>query len=234
MEIVKFTLSGQGASFTRPHFNSVISSYSHIHKVALLGLLGAIIGIDKNNNVPEKEPLFYEKLKNLKVSIVPYKEKFFSKNDTIVESTGFFNKDGSNYIPTYENLINPCWDIYIMKNENEYYEDIKDKLLNKEAVFFPYLGRNHWFANIDNVKVYEGDITEDFDKIDSLFISENIETEKEIICFGKRVYFKEYMPIGFNETLKQYKEMPFLFTNDRVVNNNEKLISCDNRVLYFF
>ena len=45
METVKFTLSGQTAFFKKPDVNEYCYfTYGHIHKVALLGILGAIVG----------------------------------------------------------------------------------------------------------------------------------------------------------------------------------------------
>lgn len=232
MEILKFKLSGQGASFTRPHFNSIISSYSHIHKVALLGMLGAIIGIEKEKNERVGLPKFYKELNSLKISIVPNKRKFFTTNDFVVESTGFCN-DGSNYLANYQTLLNPCWDIYIMKNDNKHYENIKEKLIKKEAVYPPYLGRNHWIANISEVEVLKGVITKDIYQIDSLFIKEDIQTEENDDFLIKRIYFKEFMPVGFHEVLEQYEEKPLVYTNDIVIKSAVDLIDCNGRILYF-
>ena len=46
MEAVKFTLSGRNAFFKKPEVNAYYYfTYSHIHKVALLGIFGAILGM---------------------------------------------------------------------------------------------------------------------------------------------------------------------------------------------
>ena len=45
METLKFTLAGQNAFFKKPDVNEYCYfTYGHIHKVALLGMLGAIAG----------------------------------------------------------------------------------------------------------------------------------------------------------------------------------------------
>lgn len=231
MEILKFTLSGKGANFTRPHFNSIISSYSHIHKVPILGILGAIIGIDKDLE-PIGLPTFYKELMDLEISIVPYKKSFFRKTDTIIQSTGFCN-DGDNYVVRYDTLLNPMWDIYIKNKNNPHYEDIKNRLFNKEAVYTPYLGRNHWFANINNVSILEGKVVTNVEGIDSLFSKDDITTEVNDDFMIRRVYFKEYMPVGLDDKLYQYKEKELVFTNDIVTDNKVDLIEADDRILYF-
>ena len=45
MEILRFTLSGRHAFFKKPEVNSYCYfTYGNIHKVALLGIFGAILG----------------------------------------------------------------------------------------------------------------------------------------------------------------------------------------------
>ena len=52
MKILKFTLSGRNAFFKKPDVNSILYySYGNIHKVALLGLFGAILGYDGYNKM---------------------------------------------------------------------------------------------------------------------------------------------------------------------------------------
>ena len=45
MEILKFKLSGKNAFFKKPEVNTYCYfTYGNIHRVALLGILGAILG----------------------------------------------------------------------------------------------------------------------------------------------------------------------------------------------
>ena len=45
MDILRFTLSGKQAFFKKPEVNSYYYfTYGNIHKVALLGIFGAILG----------------------------------------------------------------------------------------------------------------------------------------------------------------------------------------------
>jgi len=239
VEILKFTISGQGASFTRPHFNSIFSSYSHIHKVALLGLLGAIVGIEKTEEAPKsskfslrRPPAFYSQLRDLEVSIVPHKVSFFSKEDVITDTTGF-NNDSSTYVAKYQTLLSPSWDIYIKKSDNPHYEKLKEFLLNGDAVYTPYLGRNHWLANITDVEVLEGEETFEVDVIDSLFPEINVETEESDDFLTDRICFREFMPVRFDLILMQYEEQVMVLTNDIVVKTDKPLVQCHNKTLYF-
>lgn len=239
MEIIKFNLSGLGASFTRPSFNSVISTYSHIHKISLLGILGAIIGIDKTSytNTKYSLPPFYKELKDLKIGIVP-KETLFPNNFTTITCTNGFANKSSNFVQNYELLINPSWDIYIYKNENKYYEKIKEYLLNKNAYFIPYLGRNHWYADINNVEILNGDFVNECEYINGLFKETDIEIEDEDDDFDfdlekEDIYFKEYMPTKFKEKgFIQYIEEPLVITNRKVISCRKPILNCDNKNIY--
>ena len=87
MEAVKFTLSGRNAFFKKPEVNAYYYfTYSHIHKVALLGIFGAILGYGgyaqkewkkekKGQSIEVDYPEFYEKLRHIKVSVVPKNER---------------------------------------------------------------------------------------------------------------------------------------------------------------
>ena len=65
MQALKFTLSGKTAFFRRPEVNTYYYfNFGNIHKVALLGIFGAILGYQGYNNTIEL-PEFYQKLKDM-------------------------------------------------------------------------------------------------------------------------------------------------------------------------
>ena len=108
METLKFTLAGQNAFFKKPDVNEYCYfTYGHIHKVALLGMLGAIAGykgygskyetVKKSKILSEDYPEFYEKLKQIKIAVVPKNENGYiqKKIHTFNNSVGYANKDGN-------------------------------------------------------------------------------------------------------------------------------------------
>lgn len=235
MEILKFTLSGQYAIFTRPYFNSYYSTYSHIHKVALLGFLGSMIGI-RRKKTEDGILLFYNELESLKISIVPHKLKFPEVRDTRTETTGMFN-DGNTYVNDYMQLCNPAWDIYVYGNNNKNYEKIKEFVTQKKSVFNIYLGKNENFANLSSPKVLDAKkiSREEQFEINGLFIKDEVVLEQDENNLT-RFYFRENMPVGMDRRLNQYSIKEFLMTDDIVVkfNSNYDIIRCDNRNLFLF
>ena len=87
MKSIKFALKGKTAFFKKPEVNAYVNfTYGQIHKVALLGMFGAILGYGgygqkmwkgrgKKAQLIEEYPEFYEKLRDIKISIVPKNEK---------------------------------------------------------------------------------------------------------------------------------------------------------------
>ena len=67
MKAISFELSGKTAMFKKPDVNSYLYlSYNNIHKPALLGLLGAVIGLGGYNQLHTQKELIKEKIKGLK------------------------------------------------------------------------------------------------------------------------------------------------------------------------
>ena len=73
-------LSGKFTHFKKPDVNShTYFTYSHIHKVALLGLKGYESYSKEKGVFRGDYPEFYERLKDLQLSIIPQKPYFFKK-----------------------------------------------------------------------------------------------------------------------------------------------------------
>jgi CRISPR-associated protein Cas5h len=133
LKAIKFTLSGETAHFKIPEVNSINLTYSHIHKVAVLGILGNMIwlGGRRNKSKDQLYPEFYDKLKDLQISIVPRKKVFGKAIKEFTNTTGFANKidakQGTTLMVREQILIKPSWDIYIIQNsDNAYFMQIKD------------------------------------------------------------------------------------------------------------
>ena len=246
MKAISFEISGKTAIFKKPDVNSyAYFTYNNIHKPALLGILGAIIGLggytklyDENRKAREEKsgyndgfPDYYEKLKDLKVSIIPLvKNGYFSKKiQTFNNSVGYASfEQGGNLIVREQWLENPKWQIIILKNDTDEYKKIKEYLLNKKAVYIPYLGKNDHFANIDFVKEINLSISENLDTLDSLFIEDYFEIADSA---GRRILpfmFKEISPVSLQKDFHFYEYKSMIFTNQKL---NLKKVFKD---IYFF
>lgn len=228
-KLISFDLKADFAFFKKPDYNAGIQlSYNMLHKPALLGILGAIIGLEGYKE-KGKLPEYFIQLKHLQIGVMPlplaHEHGNFQK--TVLRYTngvGYANKDG-NLLVDETMLIAPAYRCFVLLNlDNELEAKIYHYILKEKAEYIPYLGKNEFQAWIENPMDYEYEQTEINKKsyaLDSLFIKSGIVKEQKIepeinfdfsVSSGSFTYF-ERLPIGFNEELMQYEMAEFAFTD---------------------
>ncbi|HOJ11450.1 MAG TPA: type I-B CRISPR-associated protein Cas5b [Clostridiales bacterium] len=245
---LKFNLSGNAAFYKKPDVNAKIYfTYNNIHKVALLGMLGAVIGLKgyRNNEIfGEKEadyPEFYEKLHALKVSIVPNSERgyFTKKIQYFNNSVGYAsNEEGGNLMIFEQWLENPSWSIYLLNDaggvEKYLWDKLYDYLITGKSVYIPYLGKNDFPANISDAENVDLEpCTAKF--IHSLFIGElDALDDDETIDDDNAFIFTEYAPAALEKGINFYKFERMIYTNCKVKNSPRHTYKCKDRILSFY
>ncbi|WP_130805617.1 type I-B CRISPR-associated protein Cas5b [Senegalia massiliensis] len=244
MEALKFNIKGSTAFFKKPDVNAyAYFSYGNIPKIALLGILGSILGLGGYNQQKEDEiyPEFYEKLKDLKVSIIPNTKKayFAKKIQVFNNSVGYASKEqGGNLIVREQWLENVNWTIYILNDGNidkNLYNKLNDYLLNNKTHFIPYLGKNDHPANIMNVAYIKLEEVKSYDKIDSLFPYKDVKLGKGTSDGKLEFLYKEYLPVSLNKELNFYELEELSFTNYRIkeIDHKDRVYSDKEKNLYF-
>lgn len=234
-KIISFDLYADMGFLKKPDINEKIYlTYNMLHKPCLLGILGAIVGLKgfcTNNELPE----YYQKLHHIPVGVKPIGSGCdngnFGKTITAYTNTvGFANADG-NLIVTEQTLIKPAYRIFLLLDlEQEYEKKLYERILNQEAEFIPYLGKNDysaWWCKEDvkeyEIKEFEGGV--EF-KIDTIFIKDSplvknvIEHRARLrrnLAFlnGSFMYF-EKLPTSYNELLYQYDYADIAYTDWRL------------------
>jgi len=232
MKLISFDLQADFAFFRKPETNNTINlSYNVIHKPAILGILGAILGLSGYQE-KGKLPEYYEKLKDLKVGIEPLnhdKGNFAKTNIKYSNTVGYANK-GSNFLTEELTLISPAYRIYLLLDmENELQNTLYDSLQNGHSVYIPYLGKNECAAWWDPSAFKEHDFSErriEKDgsvRIKSVF-KKNIvlkdSTDKEpfadllsVDIEEENFIYFERLPKDFDLELMQYNLSEFAFSN---------------------
>ena len=239
MRALKFNLSGNMACFRKPEINaSTYLTYSCIHKVALLGILGSIIGLNGYNQIKKKKgeiilPEFYNELKDLKISIIAPKKNIVQQVMNFNNSTGIGSQeDGGNLIVKETVLANPSWDIYILDDENKYFEEICKYILNERSHFIPYLGRNDYMAFIDDFEIVDlNEINDEIVMYDSIVeanLNDCIPNENSSFDF----LTIESLPVGLSEKTGHYIYSTFLNCTEKF-QKKENTYSYNELVLYF-
>lgn len=219
IKVLKFNLNGQFAFFKNPEVNSnCYFTFNNIHKVALLGIFGSILGLKGYNQQGENEyPEFYDKLKNLNIAIVPKSDVCPTKKIQVFNnSTMFHNKGsdsfGANLIVREEWIENPSYDIYLqIDDDNEIERELLSRIMEYRYVYVPYLGKNDHFANISDVEVFSEEdinVVEDSEfKIDSFYLKGSYkEAMDDWFDEGDNVLrYKEYLPFRLSSQTNHYE-----------------------------
>lgn len=234
-KLVSIDLYADFGFLRKPDTNDGIAmSYNMLHKPAIIGIFGAILGLggyQKRGELPQ----YYQVLHDLKIGIEPIgAEKGNFPKTTIVytNTVGYANKDG-NFIAYENTLIKPGYRIYVsVPSEHLLYEYLK----RGEAEYIPYLGKNEfpvWWHK-DSFKEYDlkpFDFNQEF-QVKSLFrknegdISNKNQAKagsfsliSELSAINDAFFYFERLPIGFQEfnTRRgkeyQYEMAPFVFSN---------------------
>lgn len=242
-KLISFVIRAEKGFFKKPDINEgIYLTFNMLHKPALLGILGAIIGLEgyKENGVL---PEYYKKLQNIPVGIEPIGDDKGNFQKTVISytnTTGFASKEeGGNLIISEQTLINPAYKIYLLlKIEREDHKKLYHFIKEQRAEYLPYLGKNDYslWWNKDKVKEYNfnklNKINMPF-RIKTIFIKkttlkENIYEDENLNIFFNTggleentfAYF-ERLPVCFDTKLYQYKYADFVYTNFKLKTENK-------------
>lgn len=234
MEILKFRLKGKTAFFKNPEVNTYYYfTYGNIHRVALLGLFGAILGYQGYNAQQEVYPEFYEKLKGLKAAVVPAAEYgcFEKKVQTFNNSVGYASQEtGGNLIVKEQWLEKPEWQVYVLIQDEES-RRLADAVMAHHCVYMPYLGKNDHPADLLEAEI----ITAEPEGPIGGPVSNLIPESMAEFDFGKMTFkYTEYLPVKLKETTNLYETEKMILT-DAWVKRCEEPVYRDNeyRLMFF-
>lgn len=234
--LVSIDIEADFGFLRKPDTNEGIAmSYNMLHKPALLGIFGAILGLEGYQKRGVL-PAYYQQLQHLKVGIAPLRDERgnFPKTTIVYTNTvGYANKDGN--LIAYENtLIKPAYRIFVALNRDH---PLYHSLKNGQAEFIPYLGKNEFpiWWHLDSFRDYALDpFTFDHEyQVISLFSKNEEENSRAheshrnslgfaalFTKYTEAFFYFERLPVGFEEfdTKKrgkeyQYQMAPFVYSN---------------------
>jgi CRISPR-associated protein Cas5h len=238
MKLISFDLQSNFGFFRKPETNNTLNvSYNIIHRPALLGLLGAIIGLQgyqKKGELPE----YYQKLHKLKIGIAPldHDNGNFAKTPIKYSNTvGYANK-GTNFLTEELTLISPKYRIYLLLDESiSEHQQLLQNIQTGNSEFIPYFGKNEFTAWWDKNSIHEYEYT--IPKIDSsskikivtLFLKDCVLKESaskpelsimEALTDDNELPFMyfERLPIDFEINMMQYDQQEMVYTTYHIEN----------------
>src|SRR5690554_4061785 len=116
MNLISFDIESNFGFFRKPESNTTLNvSYNIIHRPAVLGILGAIIGLEGYKE-KGKFPEYYEKLNHIKIGISPLNHEQGNYLKTPVKysnTVGYANK-GATFLTEELTLISPKYRIFLL------------------------------------------------------------------------------------------------------------------------
>jgi CRISPR-associated protein Cas5h len=239
--LISFDLKADFGCMKKPDVNDgLMLTFNMLHKPALLGILGAIVGL-KGYSKKGEFPEYYHEFKGLKVSIEPLSHDKGNFTKTVIRytnSVGYANKNdegaGATQIIDEQTLIAPAYRCYILLDTDQLKQaELRERLIKGESVYLPYIGKNEhsaWFFNdyTEGVGVVDYDTFKPFKpnsnfKVNSLFIRDYPLKDKRakpklllstqsIMNQSSFAYF-ERLPLRFDETLFQYELAEFAYAD---------------------
>ena len=232
MKALKFRLRGKTAFFKNPEVNSYYYfTYGQIHKPALLGTFGAVMGYKGYESKYNEYPEYYEKLKNLKIAVVPEsKNGYFPKKIQVFNnSIGYASKEeGGNLVVKEQWIENPSWIIYLIISD-DISKQLSDMIYNRRCVYIPYLGKNDHTAIIENVSYIELEETKET-FVNSLIPEDYIESE----WYESSFRYEEYLPVELELYTNHYVLKKFYFTDEEDLTVKEQVFFDGERNIVFF
>ncbi|MBI1663981.1 MAG: CRISPR-associated protein Cas5 [Nitrosopumilus sp.] len=149
MKLISFRISGAFAAFRDPSITSNQTVYYIPSKSAVVGMLGAMIGIPRStklDNIYGKE--YLEFFESTKIGIQfetqePRKVTFFTNHRSL--------KNAKTKPFKTELVENPKYRIYVNTSDVEKSKKLIDTLMKNEFVFSPYLGHVYCPASVCDV-----------------------------------------------------------------------------------
>ncbi len=235
-KLISINIFADFGMLKKPDTNEpVYLTFNMLHKPALLGILGAIIG---ESGFKEKGvlPDYYLKLQDTKMGIQPLRHENGNYQKTIItynNTTGMASKEqGGNLMVTEQTLIAPAYRCYFLFDmENEIHQKADEYLSKYYAEYLPYLGKNEFSVWWENYTVYEFEqfVPENSFKISSIYIKDQslkeTKDETELLNYdpiwddtleGLTFSYFERLPVGYYDIGNknyQYEYRNFAFTD---------------------
>ena len=253
--LLSFIIFSDFGIFSKPDITETKLTYDLIPKPSVLGILGALIGLEGYRKKKEN-PEFIAKLSGIRIgvtplklkkgSIPPYKKSDFENNylpfrKEFIQFNNYHGygsyEPGGNLIVNEQILINPAYRIYLEKGtvQDSIFAQLKKNLQENRAHFMPYMGKNEFPLNI----IYEGEYEyrEITDKIETKFktiVFNDILAKDEIdlvVDANLDFFFYQNYPIGLKDNQYIFKTVVFSnseFLVKKTVNDEYILVSDEN------
>lgn len=161
-KVLIFDVSGEYGHFRKYNTTTSPLTYSILTRVALGGLLGAVLGMEREKApgifpahiIPVQEVFAKENASFAIQLLAPVKKVNIGFNllDTGTSPQTFFNIEQRTQIE-FELLKNPRFRVFVALEDEALFNELAEKLAKRKHHYTPYLGLSQFTATIDFVAV---------------------------------------------------------------------------------
>lgn len=214
MKVLCFDIWSDYGHIRNHNTNMSLTSFEVLPRTAIIGILGAIAGIDRRD--------LYPKLRDSFISIISmyhFKSMFITQNyvKNWYVNSGYDTKSPT----TIEVLKNPKFRIFFHNDDKDIVEKIKNNIVNKTPHYIPYIGNNKHIAQtmlvgefevekLENKEVYVSSIV-DIENTDSIDFNSIEMVLKNTFCRNMKDDAKtpmEYRDYIYTPDMKPIKCVP--------------------------
>jgi len=205
-KIVIFDIWGDYAHFKKIYATSSPLSYSFPPRTALAGLIGAILGIDKNDCFR----YFTKDKANIACRILsPVKKVRVGLN--LIDTKKSMHIIQNRTQIKFEFIKDPKYRIYFYHSSASLYEKFKELAENHQSVFTPCLGLSQLICNFTYIGEFEAFAKNDNELVPIDSVVPNRYLKKPPNFEERKEYFSENLPLEMGESreVTDYGEVLF-------------------------
>jgi CRISPR-associated protein Cas5h len=237
-DVLVFSINGDYAHFRKFFTTSSPLTFLFPPPPTILGMLGAILGIDKEDYLS----VFSSEKCNVSVAIVKPITKVRMGINLINTKGGYWTpvKKGKHEPRTQirtEFVKGPLYKIYVFHKDEDIFNSLKINIRNHHTVYTLSLGLSELIADFKYIGVFEGEYKSGIANLVTV-IPFRDDTEKLDIEIeeGKR-YFRERIPLIMNDdrSIEKYGDVLFEQTGKTIKCNLDKYIELENgeQIVFF-
>lgn len=159
LKVICVNMRGNLGSFQDPRSNNSSKTFSIPTKSSIIGLIAAVIGIDKETMI--RDSLYKTISRGIKYSVVlkkPFRKTYW--NEYRFNSDNIKQSNRPLYTPgKYERLLDLDYDVYIQFDDSQ---DLVNRIIGKfveyvkcgKTTYIPYFGMMGCFANLKYINEY--------------------------------------------------------------------------------
>ncbi len=232
-------------------------------------MLGAILGMDginkqyetksmtKDNDAKQEIfPEYYKLNKDFLIGITPIGSFPFNKiiNTYNSRNSYFYTEKHDSVLIDEQILLRPRYRIYVHdQGSGSLIDELANRLISKNPVFMPYLGKNEFIASFDNVQTFDNVTkTDDAKSTSSAFLTTKDNSDQITNTDHKRSFrdtshavvglptgfkFVERYPIGYTKSMHYNLQTIYMAKEvDKSMMDlkSGKLVKVDSDVVYLF